>query len=256
MRKVICAAAIGALSATNNMTAQNAAMIQKVDAPPNGVWVDSLDLSEVPIRRGRGQRGQTTPPPPLVFKLGGVTYPHALALVSDGDLTIDLGGAATRFVSMVGIDDGNPPQPVAAGAPPPPPPPPGSVVFGVWVDGKKVFESDIMKRGDAPGLVSVDLTGAKKLVLALADGNDGTAGDNADWAGAAIIAAPGQQAQIRVAAPVVEAPPPIAPSRSAAPMINYPRITGATPGRPFLFRIPASGDRALTVRPRNLPPRV
>ena len=36
-------------------------------------------------------------------------------------------------------------------------------------------------------------------------------------------------------------------------MINYPRITGATPGRPFLFRIPASGAGALTFSAKNLP---
>ena len=102
-----------------------------------------------------------------------------------------------------------------------------------------------MKRGDAPQPVSVDLTGAKTLVLAVVDANDGTAGDNADWAGAAIVTAPGA-AGADPASPRrrVEAPPPIAPSRIAAPMINYPRITGATPGRPFLFRIPASGDGA------------
>ena len=189
MQKLVCAAAIVALTATSAITAQDAASLQKADAPPNGVWVDSLDLSKAPIRRGRGQRGQTTPPPPLVFRLAGATYAHAVPLTSDGDLTIDLGGGATRFVSMIGVDDGpppQPPQPPPPGAPvvTPPPAPPGSVVFGVWVDGRKVFESDVMKRGDAPKPVSVDLTGAKTLVLAVIDGNDGTAGDNADWAGA------------------------------------------------------------------------
>jgi alpha-galactosidase len=258
MKKAICAAALVAVAATYRITAQDAAALQGADAPPNSVWVDSLDLSKAPIRRGRGQRGQTTPPPPLVFRLGGATYAHAVALTSDGDLTIDLGGGATRFVSIIGVDDGLPPQapqspPPGAPVVTPSPMPPGSVVFGVWVDGKKVFESDVMKRGDAPKPVSVDLTGAKKLVLAVVDGNDGTAGDNADWAGAAIVAAPGQQAQIRVAPPVVEAPPAIAPSRTPEPMINYPRITGATPGRPFLFRIPASGAGELTYSAKNLP---
>ena len=225
--------------------------IQGTDAPPNGVWVDSLDLSRAPLRRPRGQRGQTTPPPPLVFKLGGVTYPHAVPLQSDGDVTIDLGGSATRFVSMIGIDDGTPPP---AGANPAPPQPAGSVVFAAWVDGKKAFESEVMKRGDAPKPVSIDLTGAKKLVLAAVDANDGTAGDNADWAGAAIIAVPGQQAQIRVAPPANEAAPTIAAIRSASPMVNYPRITGATPGRSFLFRIPASGGYGpLVFSSRNLP---
>lgn len=244
---------------------RQAPSLQGSDPPPNGVWIDSLDLSSAPIRRGRGQRGSTTPPPPLVYRLGGVTYPHALPLQSDADLTIQLGGAATKFVALVGVDDGNP-QPAPPSAPPPGvtaipaapaapalPPPAGSVVFGAWVDGKKVFESSVMKRGDAAVPVSFDLTNAQKLVLAVIDANDGTAGDNADWAGAAIITKPGQQSQLRVLAAEKEAAPTIAPSRTTAPMINYPRITGATPGRPFQFRIPASGEGPLTFSATNLP---
>jgi len=226
---------------------QDAAALQGADPPANGIWVDSLDLSKTPIRRPRGQRGQTTPPPPLTFRLGGATYAHALPLQSDGDLTIDLGGTATKFVAVIGVDDGGTPAPNAR------PAPCGSVVFGAWVDGKKVFESDVMKRGDTPKPVSIDLAGAQKLVLAVMDANDGTAGDNADWGGATIIAAAGKQASIRVAPPVPEATPSIAASRTSAPTINYPRITGATPGRPFLFRIPASGDAPLTFTARNLP---
>jgi alpha-galactosidase len=125
-------------------------------------------------------------------------------------------------------------------------------VFGAWVDGRKAFESDVMKRGDAPRPVSIDLTGAQSLVLAVVDANDGTAGDTAEWAGAAIISGTGQSA-IRVVPPPAAAAPVIAASRSAAPLINSPRITGATPGRPFLFRIPASGDGPLTFTARDLP---
>src|SRR5262245_10102070 len=220
---------------------QDASSLQGADPPANGVWLDSLDLSKVQLRPApRGQRGQ--PPPPLTFKLGGVTYPHAVPLRSDADMTVNLDGAATRFVSMIGVDDGAPPAPARADAPPPPPPLPGSVVFAVWVDGKKAFESDVMKRADAPKLVSVDLTGAQKLLLAVVDANDGTAGDNAEWAGAAIIMKPGAQAKPVVDAPPTETPPQIASSKTTAPVINYPRITGATPGHPFLFRIPASGE--------------
>src|SRR6476661_5281140 len=88
---------------------QDAAALQASDPPANGVWLDSLDLTSAPIRRPRPQRGQTAAPPPLSFRLGGASYVHALPLVSDGDLAIDLGGAATRFTAMVGIDDGAPP---------------------------------------------------------------------------------------------------------------------------------------------------
>jgi alpha-galactosidase len=222
------------------------------DPPANAVWVDSLDLSRAAVRRPRAQRGQTSAPA-LMFRLGGVSYIHALPLQSDGDLTIDLGGAATRFVATIGVDDGAPPAAPQPGAPPPPPPLPGSVVFGAWVDGKKVFESDVMKRGDAPKAVSIDLANAKRLVLAVIDANDGTGGDTAEWAGAAIVTQLGRQSAISVRPPEVEASPTIASSRSAAPLINYPRITGATPGRPFLFRIPASGEGTLTYSATNLP---
>ena len=241
------------LAAPLSGSRQDAPSLQGSDPPPNGVWVDSLNLSSAPIRRGRGQRGSTTPPPPLVYKLGGTTYPHAVPLQSDADLGILLDGAATKFVAMVGVDDGNPPAAPQPGAPPPPPQPAGSVVFGAWLDGKKVFESDVMKRGDTPVPVSIDLTGAKALVLAVIDANDGTQGDNADWAGATIITQPGQQSRVRVMPTTAETPPPIAPSKTSAPMINYPRITGATPGRPFLFRIPASGAGPLTFTATNLP---
>src|SRR3954467_6380532 len=92
---------------------QDPASLQAADAPPNAVWIDSLDLSKAPIRRPRAQRGQAAAPP-LVFRLAGATYAHGLPLQSDGDITIDLGGAATRFVAMIGVDDGSPATPATA----------------------------------------------------------------------------------------------------------------------------------------------
>ncbi len=224
--------------------AQGAAVLRQDTAPPGGVWVDTLDLSNAPVRRpGRGGRGRGTPgapPPAPVHALGGVTYPHALPLQSDTDITIDLAGQAVRFASMVGIDDAT-----AAGQ--------GSVIFGVWVDGRKASDSGVMRGGDAPKLLSADLTGAKRLVLAVIDANDGTGADNADWGGALITMKAGAAQQPAIAAPAEEPEPAIASSRSAQPQLNYPRITGATPGRPFLFTIPASGDGPLTFAATNLP---
>ncbi len=255
---VTLVAAAGTWRLTAEAKAQSPSTLRDADAPPNTVFVDSLDLSKVQLRPGpRPARGQTTAPP-MIFRLGGVTYPHAVPLRSDADMTIDLGGNATRFMAMAGIDDGAPPAAPQPGAPPPAPIPPGSVVFGAWVDGKKVFESPVLHRGDAPALVSIDLTGARTLTLAVIDANDGTTGDNADWAGAMIVTkpvtGPGAQAP-QIAAPAVESAPQIASIHSPVPTINYPRITGATPGRPFLFRIPATGGEGdLTYSARNLPP--
>jgi len=233
-----CVAALAAVFSSPRVSAQDVATLQKADAPPNAVWIDSLDLSKEAIRRPRLARGQTGTPPPLKFALGGASYAHALPLVSDGDVELALGGRAVRFDAVVGLDDS-----VAAGS--------GSVLFGAWVDGKKVFDSGIMRGGDAPKPVSIDLAGARSLVLAMNDGNDGTGSDTAEWGGALVTMKSGEQAPqpIHQGGPA----PHIAPSRSAAPMINFPRITGATPGRPFLFRVPASGDGELTFSAKNLP---
>src|SRR3989442_14695202 len=130
-------AIFGAMILAVSPIAAESPALQGADAPPNGVWVDSLDLSKAMIRRPRAPRGQTTPPAPLVFKLGGVVYQHAVPLQSNADLAIDLDGQAVRFISMVGIDDDR-----QAGQ--------GSVTFAVWVDGKKAADSGVIKGGDAP----------------------------------------------------------------------------------------------------------
>jgi alpha-galactosidase len=175
-----------------------------------------------------------------VYALGGVTYPHALPLASDRDLTIDLKGRAVRFASMVGIDSA-----VQAGR--------GSVYFGVWVDGKKVADSGLLKGGDAPKMLTANLTGAKMLTLAVIDGNDGTGNDNANWGGALITMAPGAQERPVIVSRAVEAMPPIASAKSVMPLLNYPRITGGSVGKPFMFLIPASGEEPLTFAAKNLP---
>lgn len=222
--------------------AQDVPLHQRMEPPAGAVWIDSLDLSRAPIRRPRGGRGRQTPPPPLTFALGGAVYPHAVPLSSDADLTINLKGKATKFTAMVGIDDA-----VKA--------PAGSVIFGVWVDGTKVADSGVMRGGDRPKLLEATLAGAKSLALAVIDANDGTGSDLADWGGAMIALVPGADPddQPEVISRPVEAFPPIAASATSAPLINFPRVTGATPGRPFQFKIPASGDAPMVYTARNLP---
>lgn len=219
--------------------------LKATDPPANGVFVDSLDLAASnairrPGRAGRGGAPAPTTPPAPVYVLGGVTYPHAVPMNADRDLSVDLKGKAVRFASMVGIDGA-----VAAGR--------GSVIFGVWVDGKKVADSGVLRGGDVPKLLTADLRAASRLTLAVIDANDGTGSDTADWGGALITMAAGAQERPSIIPATAETAPSIASSRSSVPMLNYPRITGATPGRPFMFQIPASGDQPLTFAAQGLP---
>lgn len=58
----------------------------------------------------------------------------------------------------------------------------GSIVFQVYVDDNKVFDSGTMRRNTPAIPVNVDLTGANKLKLVVTDNGDGNSNDHADWA--------------------------------------------------------------------------
>ena len=241
--------ALAALVAASTAVAQDPDQLRGSAPPANGVWIDSLDLAKTlgtrPPRPGqpalappRGRAG-SPPPAPIPMRLGGSVYAHGLGVAALGELWIALDGKATRFVSMAGIDDAR-----QTGR--------GSVTFEVWVDGARRFDSGILRSGDAPVPVAVDLTDAKQMVLYVGDGGDGGTDDVADWGGAAIVMADAAARPVAISPPA-DPTPVIASSRDAEPRINNPRVTGATPGRPFLFRIPASGDGPLTFAARNLP---
>ena len=236
-----CAAAVPA-------SAQTGPTLQGAAPPANAVWVDGLDLAKVANARSprpgkaaifvRPRRG-SPPPAPIPITLNGQTYEHGLGVTSYAELWIDLGGKAKQFVSTVGIDEAR-----REGR--------GSASFEVWVDGKKRFDSGVLKAGQPAVPVSVDLTGAKQMALYVDDAGDGTRDDIADWGGAAIVMASASATPTAIDPPTGAAPA-IASIHSSTPQLNSPRITGATPGRPFLFRIPASGDGPLTFAARHLP---
>jgi alpha-galactosidase len=111
-----------------------------------------------------------------------------------------------------------------------------------------------LRAGAPPQLVSIDVTGGHLLELVINDGGDTSNSDYADRAGAVIScgpAPPRSPRRGRSRAPT----PPIAVSRTftGAPQLNAPFITGGTPGRPFLFRIPASGEAPIAFAATGLP---
>lgn len=106
------------------------------------------------------------------LSIRGTTYPKGLGIHAGSDIRYNLGGACTTFNAIAGIDDEVGPN--------------GSVVFQVWTDGVKVYDSALTS-GTADGKnVSVDLTGKNQLRLVVTDGGDGPAFDHANWANARI----------------------------------------------------------------------
>jgi len=226
------------LRAHGQDTAQTqAAPSMSATAPAGAIWLDSLDVSRATQGWGRPHAGRSVDGNPLT--IAGAVYPHGFGTHSPGSLRIELHGAATRFVSMVGIDD------ETAGR--------GSAVFDVVVDGKVAARSSVLRARDAAQLISADLTGARILTLRVTGAGDGDSYDHAVWAGAYIQLAPGGR-QPETAA-VAQDPPRLAYVRvDPRPAIHGPRIVGASPGRSFLFLIPATGDGPLTYSAAGLPP--
>ena len=209
---------------------------QAQDAPPNGLYVETLDLSKMTTGYGTAAAGKSIDGHPLT--LGGVVYPHGIGTHAESVFVINLHGAATHFTSTVGVDDETNHS--------------GSVAFSVVVDGKTAAQTKVLHGGDAPQLLSVDLTGAKVLTLRVSDGGDGINYDHADWAGALLTLVPGGAKPEAFTLPV-EPPRLVIPAADPHPAIHGPRIVGATPGKPFLFLIPATGDGPLTYSANKLP---
>ena len=215
--------------------AQTEADLRGVNPPPNGLWIDALDLSRVGQDWGSPRAGRSVDNRPI--SLHGDVFRHGVGTHANSEMLIDLKGAAVRFAAVVGVDDEK------KGL--------GSVRFHVFVDGKPVAETGVLHGGDVPKLLSVDLTGAKTLRLQVDDADDGIDSDHADWAGAVLVLITDAKDKPQTAEPPKAPTPDVGPVAGPKPAIHYPRIVGATPGRPFLFLIPATGEGPLDLHGRE-----
>ncbi len=205
--------------------------------PAHAIWLDSLDLSKMSTGWGKAIAGKNIVGSPI--SLAGVVYPHGVGSHAISEFDVALHGDALRFISMIGIDDEAKPK--------------GSAIFEVYIDGKLKYKSPVMHGGDTPRLCDVSLKGAKSLILRVSDAGDGIDYDHADWAGAMIVLSDNAK-RLPNAVTISMAPPRmVIPILSPKPEIHSPRIVGATPGRPFIFLIPATGQPPLTYKALDLP---
>ncbi len=100
-------------------------------------------------------------------------FEHGLGVHASSVIAVDLAATASRFTAWVGVDD----EPASK---------PGTVEFVVTGDGKALWRSGVMTKGQPATNISVDITGVHRLELRVTDGGDGSSGDHADWAEATI----------------------------------------------------------------------
>jgi alpha-galactosidase len=151
--------------------------------PPRPVGTAFLsDLVPIYVTNGLGpierdqSNGASDPGDGKTISLRQQTFTKGLGMAAPSMAIYRLGKKCTSFNATVGVDD------AANGG--------GSVVFEVWADGDKVWNSDTLTGTSAAVPVSVDLTGRRRLRLRVTNAGDGTSLDRASWGDAKVDCAP------------------------------------------------------------------
>jgi hypothetical protein len=155
----------------------NARLTTSTTPPPpsSGAYVSDLTPTSStngwgPVEKDRSN-GESGAGDGHVITLNGATYQKGLGVHANSNLTYDLTGKGyTTFTSDIGVDD-------EVGAR-------GSVIFQVWADGVKLYDSGVMIGTTATKSISVPIAGKSIFSLVVIGGNDGVDFDHADWAGA------------------------------------------------------------------------
>ena len=130
------------------------------------VWMDGLDLS--PIKQGWGKPVAGRSVQGKTMRLGGKSYDHGVGTHAPATIYVVLDGKGKRFQAMLGVDDevGNK----------------GSVSFKIYGNDNLLHESPVMRGGDAPTPLDIDISGITMLSIAIGEDGDANSFDHADLA--------------------------------------------------------------------------
>jgi alpha-galactosidase len=204
------------------------------------VWLDELNLAVATQGYGDPHKNVSVDNQPLT--IGGQKFLRGFGTHAESFLRVILQGNGQSFSASVGVDDdvnGNPAS---------------SVEFIVRGDGRVLWRSGVMRAREAARHCTADLTEVKTLVLEVSDAGDGMSYDHADWADAQLVMSKGKpvtvsnEPQLAPVAPYI-----LTPAAPAAPRINGANVFGVRPGSPFLFMIPATGERPIKFSATPLP---
>lgn len=199
------------------------------------LWLDEMGANKIETGWSVSQANKSIDSNPLT--VGGVKYERGIGTHAISKVLLNLNGTSLKFSALVGVDD----EVKSAAA---------SMEFYILCDRKVVFRSGVMKKGDAAKEINVNLKGVQQLALLVTDANDGISFDHADWLNARITYAGNKPTIAGIAS---QKPYILTPKPSASPRINGARITGATPGKPFLYHIAATGNNPITFSAEGLP---
>lgn len=200
------------------------------------LWLDELDMSKIESGWILSNSKVSTEGKPLT--VAGQKFDRGIGTHAISRFMLDLKKKGVRFTAQVGLDD------EAKG---------GSIEFIILGDRKIIWKSGIMKSDEPAKLIDIDIQGIEKLAFLVSDGNNGIAKDHADWCNAKIEYT-GNETPVLLSQKM---PPAtnyvLTPKPAETPRINGAKITGASVGRPFQYRIAATGLRPMTFSAENIP---
>lgn len=129
----------------------------------NGWGPAERDMSNGELNGGDGRQ----------LSIGGNPYAKGLGVHAPSEVRFNLGGMCSTFSAVTGIADEFRQR--------------GSVVFQVWADGTKLYDSGLFNGTMNKQNVTVDVTDRDELALIVTDAADGNGGDHANWADAKVI---------------------------------------------------------------------
>jgi hypothetical protein len=103
------------------------------------------------------------------LKIGSREFAHGLGTHANSEIVYDLESGYTNFTAWVGVDSEMKGYTNS------------TVIFQVFGDGRKLFDSGVMRLNDPAKFVRVEVAGVEELRLVVTDAGDGNNCDHADW---------------------------------------------------------------------------
>lgn len=160
------------------------------DLPPTipaGSGKSLSDLTPSYLSNGYGALKKDLSTGDHILTLNGQRYARGLGVHANADIRYSLGGQYSTFKANVGVDDevGNS----------------GSVLFQVWADGVKLFDSGLMTGPTPTQAVNVNVAGKQELKLIVTDGADNINFDHADWGDARLTQGDATAPSVAISSP-------------------------------------------------------
>ena len=207
---------------------------RETDYTQKTIELSSLDLTKLTSGFEKPQINKNLKGSPI--SISGITMKAGIVVKPRSVLWVDLGPDTDLFQAELGIEDSSELN--------------ASIQFTFLCDGKILWKSGKMLRGNPSRKVAFNVSNHKQFVVVVTDMSDGIFPDSVAWINAQFVFKKvGPSASTFPDEPMEI----LTPAHQEQPKINGPKIYGVRPTHPFLYRIPTTGERPIHFEADFLP---